>query len=117
MQSGIKQNVSCDLSQGRSLILTASAGFILCLALITSLQLPGDHVAFEPEKINVNQAQIVSLQRLPGIGQVKAEAIVEFRAKNSDSADIVFRSAQDLTKIKGIGPKTVEKIERWIEFE
>ena len=65
-------------------------------------------------RINPNHADISSLTRLPGIGTVKATAIAAYR-DNTNSTP--FTNAQDLQKIKGVGPKTVEKISQWLTFE
>ncbi len=65
-------------------------------------------------RINPNQANLSSLVRLPGIGIGKATAIAAYR-DNTNSTP--FTNAQDLQKVKGIGPKTVEKIGQWLTFE
>jgi competence protein ComEA len=55
--------------------------------------------------VNVNSADAKTLsESLQGIGQKKAEAIVQYRTEND-----AFESLNDLTKVKGIGEKTVEK--------
>ncbi|MDF0728558.1 helix-hairpin-helix domain-containing protein [Cytobacillus sp. S13-E01] len=56
------------------------------------------------EKISINKATIVELQTLPGIGEAKAMAIIEFRERNGP-----FKSVDDLLQISGIGEKTLEK--------
>lgn len=70
-------------------------------------------------RINPNTANVASLSRLPSIGIVTAEAIVSYREKVSsgDKVDIAFKSSSDLQNVKGIGPKTAEKIENWLIFE
>jgi len=55
--------------------------------------------------LNVNTADTVALQALPGIGPKKAEAIILYRASNGP-----FRQVDDLILVKGIGPKTLEKL-------
>jgi competence ComEA-like helix-hairpin-helix protein len=71
------------------------------------------------EQINPNDAPSASLVRLPGIGIGRAGAIVAYRdnfgKKNSNSR--TFRNCEDLQKVKGIGPKTVENISEWLKFE
>ncbi len=56
-------------------------------------------------KIDINNADIENLMKLPGIGQIKAKAIMDYREKIGE-----FTSLKELTKIKGIGEKTFEKI-------
>ena len=67
-------------------------------------------------RINPNTASAASLVRLPGIGLSRAEAITAYRKKFSESGD-VFQSADDLQKVAGIGPKTVQNIKPWLKFE
>ena len=71
------------------------------------------------EKINPNEAQIASLVRLPGIGVSRAEAIVAYRNNfsNKGSSKVAFRNSDDLQKVKGIGPITVQNISQWLKFE
>ncbi|MFQ6371508.1 ComEA family DNA-binding protein [Shewanella sp. YIC-542] len=56
------------------------------------------------QKININTATAAELQMLNGIGEAKAQAIVEYREANGK-----FTSLEELTKVKGIGPKLLEK--------
>jgi competence protein ComEA len=53
--------------------------------------------------VNINTASAKEIaSSLSGIGEKKALAIVEYRKVHGD-----FHSANDLTKVKGIGKKTV----------
>lgn len=54
--------------------------------------------------IDINTATTEQLSLLTGIGPAKAEAIVEYREANGP-----FGSVDDLAKVSGIGPATVEK--------
>lgn len=52
-------------------------------------------------------------EQIDGIGPSKAEAIIDFRSQaNGD-----FKGWDDLIKIKGFGPKTLEKIKDWVTQE
>ncbi|MDR1409005.1 MAG: helix-hairpin-helix domain-containing protein [Oscillospiraceae bacterium] len=62
-------------------------------------------------KVNVNTASVEELQALPYIGQVKAQAIMDYRAQHG-----AFRSPEDLLNIKGIGKATLEKIRAYLVF-
>ena len=56
-------------------------------------------------KVNINSADARTLaQELKGVGDKKAQLIVEYREKNGD-----FKTADDLVKVKGISIKTVDK--------
>ena len=67
---------------------------------------PG-RLATATERIDPNTASAASLRRLPGIGQVKAEAIVAYRTQHPAPR---FARADDLTAVGGIGPGTVRQI-------
>ena len=54
--------------------------------------------------ININRATESELVSLHGIGSSKAQAIILYREMFGD-----FKSVDDLQKVKGIGPKTIEK--------
>jgi competence ComEA-like helix-hairpin-helix protein len=71
------------------------------------------------EKINPNSAALGSLMRLPGIGRGRGEAIVSYREEFSLKGNnrAAFESIDDLQKVSGIGPKTVENIGKWLKFE
>lgn len=56
-----------------------------------------------PVNINTADAETISAE-LNGIGLAKAIAIVEYRKKHGP-----FRSANDLSLVKGIGERTVER--------
>ncbi len=71
-------------------------------------------------QINPNAAPPASLVRLPGIGVGRAVAIVAYRKSFSEKADgnsRAFRNCEDLQKVKGIGPKTVQNISEYLKFE
>ncbi len=55
-----------------------------------------------PVNINTADAETISTE-LKGVGLAKAKAIVEYRKKHGP-----FRSADDLSLVKGIGERTVE---------
>ena len=55
--------------------------------------------------INVNTADAIQLQELPGIGEVLSAAIVKYREDNGP-----FASVDQLDEVSGIGPATLENI-------
>ena len=62
--------------------------------------------------IDVNRAHASELERLPGVGRILAGRIVAERDARGR-----FTGAQDLLRVSGIGPKTLETIEPYITFE
>lgn len=56
-------------------------------------------------KININTASLGELDTLAGIGPKTGQAIIDYREANGP-----FRRAEDLMKVKGIGPKKFDAI-------
>ena len=63
----------------------------------------------QPQKIDLNRADAWLLEALPGIGEVKAQAIIDYRRQNGP-----FHNTNDLTKVDGIGLTTYEQIKHLI---
>lgn len=55
--------------------------------------------------VNLNTATVAELDAVKGIGQAKAQAIVDYRTKNGP-----FKSVEDLRSVKGFGEKSVAKL-------
>ena len=77
----------------------------------TSVELDG--------RVNPNVAPAASLVRLPGIGVARAHAIVQYRERAvlEGTGKRAFEDCDDLEQIRGIGPKTAEKICGYLKFE
>jgi len=55
--------------------------------------------------VNINTADANSIAReLQGVGMAKAQAIVDYRAKNGD-----FAAPEDILNVKGIGQSILEQ--------
>ena len=63
-------------------------------------------------KININSATQKELQKIPKIGPVLAQKIVDYRTEHGQ-----FNQMEDLKKVKGIGKATLKKIEPYISLE
>lgn len=60
-------------------------------------------------RIDVNQADWPEMAQLPGVGETLARRIVESRAADGPFADL-----DQLTRVRGIGPKTLEQIRPYL---
>lgn len=80
---------------------------VLALTIVTGATLDGFCAARAKKAVsgvlNINTATAQELMLFPGVGKAKADAIVAERATAQ------FASVDDLAKVKGIGPKFIEK--------
>lgn len=77
--------------------------------------LPGGEAAGGEEAeilVNINTASAAELTILNGIGEKKAQLIVEYREQNG-----LFMTKEDLMNISGIGEKTFDSLEPYITIE
>jgi competence protein ComEA len=82
----------------------ASVGNVIPVAAaVTSINSQG--------KVNINIASMEELDKLPGIGPVTAQKIIDYREKNGS-----FSSIEDLNNIPGIGDKTLDKFRDSIDI-
>jgi competence protein ComEA len=73
----------------------------LLLTLIMCLALAGTAAAV----VNINTATKEELTTIKGIGDKRAQEIIDYRKKNGD-----FKSVDELEKVPGIGPGTMKQI-------
>ncbi len=83
----------------------------LCLVVFAPLSLADDTKADKYEGIeitvNINTASAEEIATmLKGIGEKKAQSIVDYRTEHGP-----FKTAADLTNVKGIGEATIKKNE------
>ena len=62
--------------------------------------------------VRVNAASAAELVALPGVGPVMAQRILEYRAAHGP-----FSSLAELRRIKGIGPRTCERLAPLVRFD
>lgn len=62
-------------------------------------------------KININKATAKQLERLPDIGPVLSQRIIEYRNQHGP-----FKKIEELRKVPGIGPKTFQKIKPLVDI-
>lgn len=60
-------------------------------------------------KININTADLSELQEIPGVGEKKAQSIMEYRELNGN-----FQSIEQLQEVQGIKGKTFDKVKDYI---
>jgi competence protein ComEA len=60
-------------------------------------------------RVDINQAQWPELSQLPEVGETLARRIVDSRSVNG-----AFRDNDDLRRVRGIGPRTLERIKPYL---
>lgn len=63
------------------------------------------------QKININQASLEQLEAIPGLGKSKAQAVLDYIAKNG-----AIKNSNELTNVKGIGNKLAAKISPYLSY-
>jgi len=76
-----------------------------------SVRLPPDPPLGSFNRLDVDRATVVELQRLPGIGPALAARIVAYRDSNGP-----FGSMDRLRRVKGIGPATAARLDSLVSF-
>ncbi len=60
-------------------------------------------------KVDLNRAGIEELVKLPGVGEIVAQRIVNYREENG-----AFQATEELMNVRGIGEKTYLKLEPYL---
>ena len=66
-------------------------------------------MASEARPVDLNTADSVALESVPGIGKSLSQRIVAFREKNGP-----FQSVDDLLKVQGVGEKSIQKLRPYL---
>ena len=119
-ESALEDTCRLWLTRGDRIVVGTLAAGIFVLMLIHWVRLSGWGIQpveierMQPRsfdyKIDINEATWIEWAQLDGVGEVLADRIVGEREQNGP-----FRSIDDLERVKGIGPKTLEKIRPWLE--
>lgn len=72
---------------------------------LTNNLLPQDDTEPSDKLININTATMQELQQLPNIGEVRAQAIIDYRVKHNG-----FRYKEEILGVEGIGQKLYEQL-------
>jgi len=88
-------------SQTRTGFRNAFAFLLLALTLASAPAIAGETA----KPLDLNRATAVQLEALPGIGEVKAAAILAIRDERGG-----FSSVAELESVRGIGPALVGKL-------
>jgi competence protein ComEA len=66
----------------------------------------------KPElRVDINEADVAELSRLPGIGEQVAKRIVAYRKENGP-----FEKAEELMNVRGIGEKSFLKLQPYLSL-
>lgn len=90
-----REAMAADDRQNRRWLLLIVAGFALAVVVLLAKRW------IESGPVDLNKASIEKLETLPGIGPETAKAIIKGRP---------YKTIDDLGRVKGIGPATIEKI-------
>lgn len=102
--------------RARAAAIAAGAAMALCFTLRSTAMRPLDRIPREApaaasqgeeerERVDINRAGLEELIALPGIGEVRAQAILDDRAANGP-----YRYPENLIRVKGIGEGTLNGI-------
>jgi len=84
--------------------------FLACILSLCVALTPCSAKKKPPAKpVNINTATSEELQQVPGIGPATAEKILQMRKSYG-----AFKSVDDLLAIRGLGPKRLEKMRKYL---
>src|ERR1700759_4744014 len=87
----------------RALLTLLLSCAILVSAALSATKKPPAH------PIDINSASLTQLQEVPGIGPATADKILQMRKSYG-----AFKTVDDLLSVRGIGPKRLEKMRKYL---
>jgi competence ComEA-like helix-hairpin-helix protein len=82
------------------------------LAPIVAEAAPVEAGEAPPEKINLNTAGLVELERLPGVGFIRAQSVINFRDSHG-----AFNSVEELAQVSGFDTALAAELSQWLYIE
>lgn len=104
----------CPACGRKTAVFSAAGGEELAVRERTFTESPAEEESKEeqPSAVNINTADAAELMTLPGIGQVRADAIIEERSSGGR-----FEKIEDIMRVKGIKEGIFNKISSCICVE
>ncbi|MBI3359814.1 MAG: helix-hairpin-helix domain-containing protein, partial [Chloroflexi bacterium] len=107
-------NLAAPLADGQQIVVPSNSQPASAPPSTSSNQSPTSNLSTPSpsDKININTASAEELEALPQIGPATAAKIVDYRTAHGP-----FKTIEEITNVKGIGPATFEKIKALITVE
>ncbi len=127
-QSATASDVACVATRRRYVTSVASPVYIYLPLVMLLVAIDGHRqLTPKPAKAAANTSAICStmdpnaapwweLALLPKVGETLAKRIVDCRREHGADGQVVFRCADDLRQVRGIGPKTIQRIRPYLRF-
>ena len=101
-----------ELVRRESLPSSDVQGEVFSLSHSSCAEIQPRYALFFGLPLPVNRTDFTSLTLLPGIGPGKAEALLRFRSQHGR-----FARAEDLARVRGIGPNLVNRLQPLLCFD
>jgi competence protein ComEA len=105
-------NYAAILNDGDFIYIAGEEEILPSISRDTTINLPTEESDAFIYPLNLNEATQEALESLPGIGEVKAAAIIAYR-------DLIggFTTVDELIYVNGIGPATLDSIRDYLVIE
>lgn len=102
-------NLARPIEDGEKIVIAALGETSQTLSINNRVSEPA---AAQDGFININNASLLDLQELPGIGAIKAERIIAYRDTHSG-----FKTIEELQEVEGIGKETFDRLKDMITID